>query len=393
MLLTSHRPDFLVISPPKTGTTWLAANLRCHPQIFVPDIKEVKYFSSLLKWLDLEWYQSHFLAGSDRVKGEASPSYALIPVDRIEHIRHLMPHVKLVFIMRDPIARAWSHAKHTYRFGEANFASGAAEFDSILDSRWRENFTHEWLLANGDYLGQLRRWLSVFPREQFYIGFFESLIQCPQMLLRELFAFLGVVPDIDLASFPVSTKILPGLAGGLSPRLHSDLRRLLGDRTRELASFLEARFGLAMPAEWLSNLELDHRESTVSNIGSRELIDQEPDNLRHSSEAVFRREFDDEFLKGVLEMEERSFSSPRLVLARYKGYQIFLCRGRCYALSQELHSRPELMSESELMHFDACGSCFAAATLAEVKKMLDDRFHCLPAKGNRPSTSPFMSPE
>ena len=71
MLLTSHRPDFLVISPPKTGTTWLAANLRCHPQIFVPDIKEVKYFSSLLKWLDLEWYQSHFLAGSDRILGLA----------------------------------------------------------------------------------------------------------------------------------------------------------------------------------------------------------------------------------------------------------------------------------------------------------------------------------
>jgi hypothetical protein len=53
--------------------------------------QEVKYFSSLLKWLDLDWYLSHFIAGSDRVKGEASPSYALLPVERIELIRQLSP--------------------------------------------------------------------------------------------------------------------------------------------------------------------------------------------------------------------------------------------------------------------------------------------------------------
>jgi hypothetical protein len=46
-------PDFLVISPPKTGSTWLSHNLRCHPEIFVPPRKELRYFGSLSRWIDL----------------------------------------------------------------------------------------------------------------------------------------------------------------------------------------------------------------------------------------------------------------------------------------------------------------------------------------------------
>ena len=75
----SRRPDFLVISPPKTASTWLADNLRCHPQIFVPAAKKVKYFSYYSKWLDLNWYLDQFSAAGGRVKGEVSPSYAILP--------------------------------------------------------------------------------------------------------------------------------------------------------------------------------------------------------------------------------------------------------------------------------------------------------------------------
>jgi hypothetical protein len=169
--LATLRPDFLIISPPKIGSTWLAENLRCHPQVFVPAIKEVRYFSSYFKALDLGWYLGHFTPGADRLKGEASPSYALLPVEGIRLIRRLMPDVRLIFLMRDPVARAWSHAKHTYRFGEANFASCSLSLEAVPDDQWQENFRHEWCLAGGDYLGQLRRWLSVFPKEQVNVGF------------------------------------------------------------------------------------------------------------------------------------------------------------------------------------------------------------------------------
>ena len=71
--LASLGPDFLVISPPKTGSTWLADNLRRHPQLFVPAIKELKYFSSFFKALDLGWYLDQFSPAQGRLKGEASP--------------------------------------------------------------------------------------------------------------------------------------------------------------------------------------------------------------------------------------------------------------------------------------------------------------------------------
>src|SRR5690242_1140117 len=85
--LISHRPDFLIVSPPKTGSTWLAEKLRRHAGVFIPAIKEVKYFSLYHKWLDLSWYLDHFVPGYGRVRGEASPSYALLPVERIGEIR------------------------------------------------------------------------------------------------------------------------------------------------------------------------------------------------------------------------------------------------------------------------------------------------------------------
>src|SRR5947209_20422801 len=66
-------PDFLIISPPKTGSTWLADNLRCHPEVFVPAIKEVKYFSSYFKSLDLGWYLGHFAVGAGRSRAKRRP--------------------------------------------------------------------------------------------------------------------------------------------------------------------------------------------------------------------------------------------------------------------------------------------------------------------------------
>src|SRR5262249_16352453 len=147
------------------------------------------YFSSLFKWLDLSWYLDHFGLAASRVKGEASPSYASLPLSRIRLIRRLLPDVKLIFLMREPVARAWSHAKHNFRYGEANFAGPAADLANVPGCQWRENFAHEWPLTSGDYLGQLRRWLSVFPREQVYVGFYESIARRPEALLRDLFTF------------------------------------------------------------------------------------------------------------------------------------------------------------------------------------------------------------
>ncbi len=352
--LTALRPDFLVISPPKTGSTWLAANLRAHPAVFVPKIKEVKYFSCTFKWLDLNWYLDQFAAGEGRAKGEASPSYAILPVEKIRLIRRLMPDVKLLFLMRDPVSRAWSHARHNYRYREANFAAGAGPLESVSDADWQANFAHEWPLTGGDYLGQLRRWLSVFPPEQMFLGFYESIAARPEALLRDVFAFLGVSPDVDLSAFPVRERVLPGLPADLSPSLACSLRQLLGARTRELAAFLRESFGLAPPAEW--DLTLRPVEADVPRP------------------APFMQEFDDDYLARVVAQEELFPSSPTPVLEGYRGHDIVYYRGRLFALVAEINDlRVNEIDEECLRRHQAAGRCFVAPSLPELKRLVDER--------------------
>jgi hypothetical protein len=356
--LAALAPDFLVISPPKTGSTWLADNLRAHPSVFVPAVKEVKYFTSYFRWLDLNWYLDQFAPAGGRRKGEASPSYALLPVERIRLLRRLLPDVKLVFLMRDPVARAWSHAKHTYRFREANFAAAAGPLEAVSDGQWRDNFRHEWTLASGDYLGQLRRWLSVFPPEQLFVGFYEAIAHAPRALLREVFAFLGVSPDVDLAAFPVEEKVLPGLPGELPPALRATLRRLLAGRTRELASFLGARLGLRPPPEWQASLGPAGDGPAAAGPGP--------------APEVFARERDDRYLAGVLEQEEAFPSAPLLVREGYRGYDIVYYRGRLYALDRALgRVAVNEASEDELRRLQGQGGCFIAPSLAEVQELVD----------------------
>src|SRR5262249_33217876 len=108
-------PDFLIIGAPKAGTTWLAANLDCHPQIYMAkrpgcqDPTEVRYFRKSFR-LPLKYYSSLFLQGKDRIKGDKSPGYSTLTPFRIRFIRSIMPSVRLVFFLRNPVERAWSHA-------------------------------------------------------------------------------------------------------------------------------------------------------------------------------------------------------------------------------------------------------------------------------------------
>ncbi|MGA2253904.1 MAG: sulfotransferase domain-containing protein [Thermoguttaceae bacterium] len=358
----SRRPDFLVISPPKTASTWLADNLRCHPQVFVPAAKEVKYFSYYSQWLDLNWYLDQFREAGGRIKGEASPSYAILPVETIRQIRCLMPDLKLIFLMREPIARSWSHAKHNFRFHEANFVSNTSAFEAVSESTWRDNFVHEWPLASGDYLGQLRRWLSVFPREQIYIDFHESVAHDPHKLLRNVFAFLGVTPDVDLSAFPHAKKIFCGLPGELSPSLRRCLEQLHGDRTRELASFLREQFGLSLPSEWEANLapagEVPGEERRTASTEGPPM--------------VFPREIAGQDLAAVLERGESLAPMPVSVLDAYRGYKFAFHRGQFLVLSPEFNlARLREMGPAELRQHRGQGIAFVASSLVAAKDWVD----------------------
>ena len=343
-----HRPDFLVVSPPKTGSTWLADNFRHHPRLFVPAIKEVKYFSCFCNWLDLGWYLEHFRCPQGVVKGEASPSYAILPPERIRLVRTLLPDVKLIFLMRDPIARAWSHARHNFRYREARFADCRDDFDLVSEPLWREAFLHEWSLASGDYLGQLRRWLAVFPREQLFVGFYESIASEPAELLRRLFDFVGVDSTLDLAAFPLHERILPGLDKPLPDALRAHLHELLHDRSRELVAFTKGHFDLDPPAEWDAVL--------VPPVSPALSLSATP--------------FDGESFLRVCAHEEDFPGAHRRLIVDYRGYEIVYYRRRLLAMDRSI-APPSLDDEAALERHLLQEHCFVAGTMPELQGVID----------------------
>ena len=197
----------------------------------------------------------------------------------------------------------------------------------------------------------------MFPREQFYLGFFESLVTSPEALLRDIFRFLGVSPDMDFSVFPVMEKILPGPPRELPDSLGPFLKRLLHARTRELAAFLEENLGLQPPPEWQATLQPEVGEGESGPTGLA---------------TAFRREWDDGYLNSLLEQEEAFPSSPQLVVHGYRGYNLVYFRCRLYALEDRLgRVCIDELSDTELRHLQNRGSCFLAPTLVEVKEQID----------------------
>jgi hypothetical protein len=250
-------PEFLIVSPPRTGSTWLAETLGRHPDLFVANApKEIKYFSNRWRTRGLRWYLEHFGEANGRIKGEATPSYSILPARTIEAIKALAPDLKLIYLMRDPIDRAWSHAKHVFTYREATFRHHDGPFEGVSEAQFLDTFTHEWALSQGDYLGTLQRWRAVFPRTQIHVGFFESIPREPERLLGDLCRFLGVAGE-GWKGIALDRVVNAGRVETLAPSLRAALWAIYHERTVDLVEYLRREFDLVAPPEWAQSLSPD----------------------------------------------------------------------------------------------------------------------------------------
>jgi hypothetical protein len=232
-------PDFLGIGAPRAGTTWLDRNLRAHPDLCLPDQKELHYFDRYYETA-LYIYTRRFRSGRGKIKGEITPAYSILPVERIRFIRTLMPDARLFFILRHPIERSWSETVYNLRRHIEDEHLKDVSNDFIL-----QLITSPETTSRSDYLHNIDHWLSVYPPEQLLIVFYESIDREPQRLLTAIFNHIGARTDIDWETMPYREKY------NVNPTidLPADIRATLEERYCPEIEALHERFG-APVAGW-----------------------------------------------------------------------------------------------------------------------------------------------
>jgi Sulfotransferase family/BRCA1 C Terminus (BRCT) domain len=201
-------PHFIIIGAPKCGTSWLLAALGQHSSIIVvPD--EIEYFSSYIRERPIEWYLDQFdqqvkaLAASkapDHLLGEKSAHYSVMSREAIQTVRNLLPNVRLILMMRDPVSRHWAHTKRY--FSKARIAEReGGDVQSVPRDRLYDFMTRSRNL--GEYSAMIHHWTTIYPAEQLLLVAQEHALSSPRATFDAVLAHLGLPTTYDPASIPL----------------------------------------------------------------------------------------------------------------------------------------------------------------------------------------------
>ncbi len=261
-------PNFLIIGAAKSGTTSLHQYLKQHPQIYVSPQKEPEFFALDGRDLNfsgpegrepvtrriqrecatnIEKYRALFDGASGEMAiGEASPWY-LYSAQAPNRIKHYIPEVRLIAILRNPVERAYS----LFTYHRMRGYEPLSDFSQALraeDDRKRNNWEWWWYYKDhGFYYAQLKRYFDAFDQDQIRVYLYEDLESDRVRFAQSVYRFLAVddsvVPDVSLRynmsgvpknkllsslvdrrDHPVKTVLRPLLPAGLRKRLSTSVK-------------------------------------------------------------------------------------------------------------------------------------------------------------------------
>jgi hypothetical protein len=282
--------NFLCIGAQKAGTSWLWANLRQHPHVWLPPLKELHYFDRPddglwerfthprtayrdarrelirgtlgLRWLsggadELRWYaryllghrsdawyRSLFSPAAGRTSGEITPRYSVLPDSAVAHAARILPDAHIVYLIRNPMERAWSNLKMgADRYGAVESWNGEDLRERVL--------RRSGVIAMGRYLENLERWERHFPSERILVGFFDEILDDPEHLLRRVYRFL----EIDDAEHHLPTGLRARVNPGPPDPIPGKLRRVLAEIYRGEVAALHERFASPYTKAWIEAID------------------------------------------------------------------------------------------------------------------------------------------
>jgi hypothetical protein len=210
-------PDFLCVGAQKGGTSWLYRQLEAHPDFWMPPVKELHYLNSLtrtrrshpprcrdqrdasfldsmknlsaLSYIDLENYGRLFEQKGSLVSGDISPAYSTVSDEIIQRVVNSFPNLKVIFLARDPVERAWSQLSMGVRLGMIS-PFDATDADEVI-----RNLLNPGVLLRSHPSKIVARWRRYVRPDLFRIYFFDDLEKNPAELRRSILLFLGADPN------------------------------------------------------------------------------------------------------------------------------------------------------------------------------------------------------
>lgn len=207
-----NHADILCIGAQRAMTSWLHTMLSLHPGAWAfPDFNPVTSTRKEAHFWDwnhhrgTEWYRFLMTPPDDRsLKSlDFTPDYALMSADQIAECKALNPGARVIYILREPLARAVSAIRmHTM------WATDNAPPDHItvaFDQAFRERVRAARIQSHGDYAQNLQRWRRHYP--DLLVLDFAALSADPDTGMRQVLAHCGL-PAEPLTTHPAYAERL-----------------------------------------------------------------------------------------------------------------------------------------------------------------------------------------
>jgi hypothetical protein len=191
-------PNFICPGAARAATTTLYYLLIQHPKIFLPSIKETRFFSQDYE-KGLVWYKQKYYANvkDETAVGDISPVYSIDERCSERIFSKLGKDVKFIFMLRNPVERAYSHycMLRNHQFEELPFEKAITIDNQARIEKSLKYYNHQYgyqYLKESRYLLSIQRYLRYFARDRIKIIVFEEFIKDMEAQLAEILTFLEV---------------------------------------------------------------------------------------------------------------------------------------------------------------------------------------------------------
>jgi len=268
-------PSFIIIGATRAGTTSLYWHLIAHPNVLPAARKEIVFFNYAFHKNPL-WYRIFFPTVAEvetakiqngqkiMISGEATPSYLIDP-NVPKRISKMIPNVKLIVLLRNPIDRAYSHYQHSVLSGveklpfeqaikkESERISKSFEELKNDNNSYNDNFASYYMklmtfkiknyfsfsyLHSGKYYEHLKNWMEIFPKKQFLIIKSEDFYDHPKNIFKRVQDFLDL-PNYELRNYKRHWEIK---YNPMNDNLRKTLKEYFEHHNSKLYKYLDKNF-------------------------------------------------------------------------------------------------------------------------------------------------------